>query len=44
MSAQIYVGGAAPEFAYASAPGKPRRLSELWAQGPALILWLRHFG
>jgi len=38
------VGEAAPEFDYKDLTGKARRLSELWGEGPALIVWLRHFG
>jgi len=37
-------GGAMPDFLYTLADGSARRLSALWAGGPALILWLRHFG
>jgi len=38
------IGDAAPEFVYKDGTGKERRLSELWREGPALIVWLRHFG
>jgi len=38
------IGDAAPDFAYEDRDGKSRQLSELWADGPALIVWLRHFG
>jgi hypothetical protein len=38
------VGDAAPEFVYRDGTGNDRRLSELWGKGPALIVWLRHFG
>ena len=38
------VGDAAPEFVYKDGGGSERRLSELWGDGPALIVWLRHFG
>ncbi|HKM89209.1 MAG TPA: hypothetical protein VJX29_01240 [Candidatus Acidoferrales bacterium] len=37
-------GDAAPEFKYQTASGESHLLSESWASGPALILWLRHFG
>ncbi len=40
----IETGSAAPDFVYTTAAGENRRLSELWRDGPALILWLRHFG
>jgi hypothetical protein len=38
------VGDLAPEFVYHDSAGESRRLSELWTDGPALIVWLRHFG
>jgi len=38
------VGDAAPDFVYQDGAGNERRLSELWGEGPALIVWLRHFG
>lgn len=44
METGVAVGSAAPEFSYTSADGATHRLSELWAAGPALVLWLRHFG
>jgi len=40
----VGVGGTVPEFAYALASGESRLLSALWADKPAVILWLRHFG
>lgn len=24
--------------------GRPVRLGDLWAEGPAVLVWLRHFG
>jgi hypothetical protein len=38
------VGDSAPDFLYQDGAGKERQLSELWAEGPALVVWLRHFG
>ena len=38
------VGDAAPDFVYQDGAGNERRLSELWGEGPTLIVWLRHFG
>jgi hypothetical protein len=38
------VGDAAPDFVYRDGGGNERRLSRLWGDGPALIVWLRHFG
>ena len=40
----IEAGSAAPDFAFTTAKGESGRLSELWRDGPALVLWLRHFG
>lgn len=37
-------GDVAPEFIYRDATGRERRLSELWSEGPALVVWLRHMG
>ena len=34
----------APDFAYTSMQGEQKHLAQLWAEGPALVLWLRHFG
>ena len=42
--AYLGVGDAAPEFVYRDGAGNERRLSELWGEWPALIVWLRHFG
>lgn len=42
--AQLSAGGPAPELVYTTASGEQRRLSDLWAARPALVLWLRHFG
>ncbi len=40
----LATGNPAPDFAYTTAKGESRRLSELWQNRPALVLWLRHFG
>ena len=42
--ANVEVGSPAPDFVYRTGQGESRRLSELWQAGPALVLWLRHFG
>jgi hypothetical protein len=39
----VRVGASAPEFEY-RIEGRQARLSELWSEGPALVLWLRHCG
>lgn len=44
MSVAVQAGGAAPDFVYHTAGGEAKHLAELWAEGPALVLWLRHFG
>ena len=40
----VTAGEPAPDFVYRTAQGESQRLSELWQAGPALVLWLRHFG
>ncbi len=37
-------GSAAPDFVYSDSDGQTRKLSEAWADGPAMVVWLRHFG
>ena len=44
MTTAVVVGANAPDFAYTTAQGEAGRMADLWAEGPALILWLRHFG
>ena len=44
MATKPSLGDAAPDFVYTVAAGEAHRLSELWAEGPALVFWLRHFG
>ncbi len=44
MTQAVEAGSAAPDFAYTTARGETRRLSAFWADRPALVLWLRHFG
>lgn len=38
------VGDTAPDLALPDETGTERRLSELWADGPAVLLFWRHFG
>ena len=40
----VKVGSRAPDFEYALPDGSSARLSELWAEGPLLLVWLRHCG
>jgi peroxiredoxin len=37
-------GDAAPDPTLPDTSGEPRRLSEYWAHGPALVIFMRHFG
>ncbi|KRT63704.1 MAG: hypothetical protein XU10_C0008G0067 [Chloroflexi bacterium CSP1-4] len=40
----VQVGDPAPDPELADTTGARRRLSEAWASGPALLVFLRHFG
>lgn len=44
MNTIVRVGSPAPDFVYPGADGRQQRLSSLWADSPALVLWLRHCG
>lgn len=44
MAKTATVGKPAPDFAYTTLKGEGAQLSALWAEGPALVFWLRHFG
>jgi len=44
MTTTVVVGANAPDFVYTNAQGETGNMAQLWAEGPALILWLRHFG
>ena len=41
---QTAVGDSAPDLVYRNGAGEAQRLSSRWADGPALIVWLRHLG
>ena len=43
-TSSVTVGSPAPDFTYSGLRGETRRLAELWAEGPAMVVWLRHFG
>lgn len=43
-SLPVQVGDPAPDLELADTTGARRRLSEAWASGPALLVFLRHFG
>lgn len=38
------VGSRAPDYEYTRPGGSTARLSDLWTEGPALFLWMRHCG
>jgi len=38
------IGSRAPDFEYTRPGGSTARFSDLWSEGPALFLWLRHSG
>ena len=40
----LRVGSAAPSLTVFDAAGAPAVLAELWAAGPLLLTFLRHFG
>ena len=44
MTITVSVGSVAPDFVYTSTQGGQKHLAQLWAEGPVLVLWLRHFG
>lgn len=41
---QLLPGDSAPDFELADTAGTPRRLAEFWSEGPALLLFWRHYG
>ncbi len=40
----LQVGDAAPNGTAVSQTGEPIELANLWAEGPTLLTFLRHFG
>jgi len=44
MSQAATVGSQAPDFEFRRGDGSAGSLSELWAKGPVLTLWLRQCG
>ena len=44
MSQVATVGSHAPDLEYTRPDGSSARLSELWARGPLLTVWLRQCG
>ena len=43
-SLPVQVGDPAPDLELADSTGARRRLSDAWASGPAVLIFLRHFG
>jgi hypothetical protein len=43
-STRSWIGTRFPDFEYTRPDGSAARLSALWADGPALFVWLRHCG
>jgi hypothetical protein len=43
-NAPLTIGDQAPDLSYLSFQGAQHHLSEFWADSPALLIWLRHFG
>ena len=41
-SEKLQAGDAAPELRFLTPDGEERHLSKVWAESPALVLWLRH--
>lgn len=40
----VTAGDQAPDWAFTGADDASVQLSSLWAQGPLVIIWLRHYG
>ncbi|MEP6807832.1 MAG: peroxiredoxin-like family protein [Chloroflexota bacterium] len=40
----VQAGDAAPDLELPDLSGDPRRLSDFWAHGPMLLIFMRHFG
>lgn len=40
----LQAGDPAPDLELPDTSGEPRHLSEFWAHGPALVIFMRHFG
>ena len=43
-SEALAVGDQAPDLVYRTREGQQLHLAAAWADGPALVVWLRHFG
>jgi hypothetical protein len=40
----LTIGDQAPDLIYRTREGADHHLAEAWTEGPALLVWLRHFG
>lgn len=40
----LNVGDPAPDLELVRADGQPTRLSDFWARGPVVLVFLRHYG
>jgi hypothetical protein len=43
-TASLQLGDRAPDLIYRTREGAQHHLAESWSEGPALLVWLRHFG
>jgi peroxiredoxin len=41
---RLSIGDSAPDYALKSSTGHEVSLSQLWAEGPTVLTFLRHFG
>lgn len=44
LAPRLIVGDRAPDTNVQDAHGAPYALAQLWADGPAVLMFLRHFG
>jgi hypothetical protein len=42
--ALLTIGDQAPDLIYRTREAADHHLAEAWTEGPALLVWLRHFG
>jgi len=44
MGERLTLGAPAPDYTLLEVDGKPVSLASTWAAGPALLVFVRHFG
>lgn len=44
MGERLNMGAPAPDYSLLGVDGKPVTLASTWASGPALLVFVRHFG